>query len=93
MNPGIDYETKRARLDNQKYVGMTNDLKQRFALHNQGKIFSTQFRKPFKLIYYEAHQNKHDAAAREKFLKTGWGKNWINKTLQNYLGKKLGGQV
>lgn len=80
--------------DNQTYVGITNDLKKRFSLHNNGKVFATKGRIPFILIYYEAHHNKFDALTREKFLKTGWGKNWIKRTLKNYLAfKKLGGQV
>ena len=70
------------------YVGMTNDLRKRFALHNQGKVFSTKPRVPFVLDYYEAHHNQHDAATREKFLKTGWGKNWIARTLKYYLQSK-----
>jgi predicted GIY-YIG superfamily endonuclease len=39
------------------------------------------------LLYYEAHRDKFDAAKREKFLKTGWGKNWIRRTLKNSLKK------
>lgn len=75
------------------YVGMTNDLRKRVESHNQGKVLSTKNRIPLHLIYYEAHHNKYDAAAREQFLKSGWGKNWIKKSLQNYLNlKKLGGQ-
>ena len=83
----------RSLKDNDKYVGMTNDLRKRFVLHNDRKVFSTQNRAPFELIYYEAHLDKYDAATREKFLKTGWGKNWIGKTLRNSLSKKLGGRV
>lgn len=78
--------------DESFYVGITNDLKQRFGLHNQGKVFGSRLRKPYILAYYEAHNNKYDAAAREQFLKTGWGKNWIKRTLKNYIkSKKLGG--
>jgi putative endonuclease len=74
------------------YIGMTNDLKKRLDMHNRGKIFSTKSRAPFILGYYEAHHNKYDAASREQFLKSGWGKNWISRTLKNYLlSKKLGG--
>jgi len=67
------------------YVGITNDLINRFKLHNSGKVESTKKLKPFILIYYEAHNDRHDAAKREKFLKSGWGKNWIKRTLENYL--------
>jgi putative endonuclease len=64
----------------------------RIHFHNRGKVPATRFRIPLYLIYYEAHHNKYDAAARERFLKSGWGKNWIKRTLQNYFqSKKLGG--
>jgi len=71
--------------DENLYIGCTNDLKKRFKLHNQGKIDSTKSRIPLKLIYYEALINKHDAFTRERWLKTGWGRNQIEKTLQNFL--------
>lgn len=74
-------ESKR---DGSLYVGITNDLINRLKLHNDGKVYATRMRRPFKLIYYEAHTNKYDAAKREKFLKTGWGKNWIKRTLNYY---------
>ena len=79
--------------DNQNYVGMSNDLKLRFKSHNDGKNFSTKHRRPFILLYYEAHNDKHDAAQREKFLKTGWGKNWIQKTIKNYLYSQKVGRI
>ncbi|MFY9461897.1 MAG: GIY-YIG nuclease family protein [Candidatus Sungiibacteriota bacterium] len=82
-------ESKR---DSDFYVGLTNDLRSRIEKHNKNQVFATKFRTPFALVYYEAHFNKNDAAAREQFLKTGWGKNWVQRTLKNYLeSKKLGG--
>lgn len=54
-------------------------------MHNAGKIESTKTRKPFTLIYYEAYRNEKDAFQREKWLKTGWGRNQIKKSLSNYL--------
>jgi putative endonuclease len=81
-----------SKIDSDKYVGMTNNLKRRFDMHNSGKVPSTRNRYPFKIIYIETYINQHDAAAREKFLKTGWGKNYLARVLKNYLtAKKLGG--
>ena len=77
-----------SKKDSDIYTGITNDLRRRVKMHNNGKVFSTQFRTPFELIYYEAHHNKHDAAGREKFLKTGWGRNWIKKTLKHFYESK-----
>lgn len=67
------------------YTGCTNNLKQRLEMHNSGKVFSTHLRQPFRLIFYEVMLNKHDAFLREQWLKTGWGRNHLNKILKNYL--------
>jgi putative endonuclease len=74
--------------DGKLYVGCTNNLVRRFSLHNEGKVDSTKNRKPFKLIFYEAFIDKHDAFTREHWLKTGWGRNQIQKILKNYLISK-----
>lgn len=66
------------------YVGYSNDLIKRLKEHNSGEVFSTKPYRPFYLIYYEAYRNKKDAIIREKFLKSGWGKNYIKKTLKYY---------
>ena len=71
--------------DKKLYTGFTNNLKNRLNKHNQGKIFSTKSRRPFKLIYYEAYLSEEDAKKREKYLKTGWGRNYIKKNLQKTL--------
>ena len=75
----------RSRKDKDLYTGCTNDLKKRILLHNQGKVYATHERTPFDLIFYEAFINKHDAFAREQWLKTGWGRNQLQKILNNFL--------
>jgi putative endonuclease len=67
-----------------KYVGFTSDLKKRVKEHNDGMTYSTKSGRPWKLIYYEAIPNKADAINREKYLKSGWGKQFISKTLSHY---------
>lgn len=51
------------------YVGFSEDLKQRFAFHNQGGVKSTSPNRPWRLVYYEAYQDKKDATKRERQLK------------------------
>jgi putative endonuclease len=53
--------------------------------HNRGKVFSTQYRFPFELIYYEACLNEQDSRAREKYLKSGPGKRYIKNRLKQFL--------
>ena len=81
-------ESKR---DENLCVGCTNDLKNRLLLHNSGRIVSTAKRTPLQLVYYEAFINQQDAFAREKWLKTGCGRNQLRKILSNYFNKNLGG--
>ncbi len=77
----------RSQKDQKLYTGYTNDLKRRISEHNSGENFSTSPRTPFALIYYEAYINRNDAKNREKFLKTGWGRNKKKKVLKNYYSK------
>ena len=51
------------------YTGSTNDLRDRFKLHNAGKVFSSKRYIPWKLIYYEAYNSEKLARIREKNLK------------------------
>ena len=74
--------------DNKLYIGHTNDLKRRIKEHNSGFTLSTRYRKPFKLIYYESYVNLNDALEKEKFLKTGWGKNYLKRTLKFYFKRQ-----
>ena len=70
--------------DGDLYIGCTNNLRERLRLHNLGKVQSTKSRKQFILIYYEAYLNKKDGFEREKFFKTGWGRNYIKRVLKNH---------
>lgn len=55
--------------DKATYIGFTNDLKRRLEEHNSGKSLSTKWRRPFKLLYYEAYLSEEDAKRREHNLK------------------------
>lgn len=67
------------------YTGATRDLRKRFKRHNNNKIVATKGRGPFDLIYYEACLNEQDAFVREKFLKSGPGKQYLKKRLKRFL--------
>ena len=72
-------------LDQNFYTGYTDNLNRRIKEHNNGKVKSTTNRRPFKLVYWEGCLNRHDAAKREKYLKTAWGKRYIKNRIKNYL--------
>jgi len=71
--------------DGRFYTGSTGDLRARFRDHNVGRVHSTAYRRPLKLIYYEACMHVGDARRRERFLKTGKGKRYLNNRLKESL--------
>ena len=73
----------RSFIDGDFYVGSTYDIKKRLAEHNRKNVPATRDRTPLEVIYYEAFRNKYDAFFREKWLKTGWGRKYLRKTLHN----------
>ena len=75
----------RSKKDGKWYTGYTDNLRKRFKMHNSNQIPSTKGRGPFELIYYEACLNQQDATTREKFLKSGPGKQYLKKRLKRFL--------
>ena len=75
----------RSTKDGQFYVGLTRNLRARLLAHNNGQVTSTKRRVPLELIYWEGCLNESDAARREKYLKSAWGKRYIKGRLRQYL--------
>ncbi|MDI6765364.1 MAG: GIY-YIG nuclease family protein [Bacteroidota bacterium] len=69
--------------DGKHYTGSTNDIKRRLKEHNSGKTKSTKSRCPFELIYTEEFEDGDDAKQREKYLKTGKGREEIKQILSD----------
>ncbi|MGD0457181.1 MAG: GIY-YIG nuclease family protein [Terriglobia bacterium] len=59
----------RSLRDKGLYVGSTRDLETRLRLHNDGAVRSTSPRRPFELIFYEAHRS--DATLATVLDRTG----------------------
>lgn len=77
------------KTDKSWYIGQTNNLKRRLFEHNSGVGACTTSLKEkgsWKLIYAEAYLNKQDAIGRERFLKGGSGRKYLQKQLMHYFG-------
>ncbi|MCO6359141.1 GIY-YIG nuclease family protein [Roseivirga pacifica] len=59
------------------YVGLTSDLDGRIDRHNKGYERTTKPYAPFKLIYSETHSTRAEARKREKYFKSGVGKEFL----------------
>ena len=75
----------RSKKDQDFYVGYTADLKERLDLHHRGQVSSTKNRRPLELVYYEMSLSQEDTLHREMYLKTAYGKKYIDKRLKQFL--------
>ena len=83
MNNQMDYYIYVLRSDDFKrnYVGFTSNVDARLNQHNQGKTRSTKAFRPWKLLYYERYGTKKEAIERERFLKSGQGRDFIKQKI------------
>ena len=62
-------------------VGMTEDLERRLKEHTCGKVGATKYRRPLALIHSECHSKPEEARTREKYLKSGKGREELRKII------------
>jgi putative endonuclease len=63
------------------YVGLTNNLERRVLQHQQGRERTTRSYRPFILIHTEQFASRPEARNREKWLKSGIGKEWLKSSV------------
>ena len=59
------------------YIGYTADLDKRLKSHNEGRSFWTRNKGPWQIIHSEVLDTRGEAMIREKYLKTGVGRDFI----------------
>ena len=64
---------------------MTNDLERRLMEHNTGHVKPTKAYIPWKIIYGEKCLSREEARAREKFFKSGSGREFRNEILWKHI--------
>ena len=70
----------RSLKNKKRYTGFTSkDPLIRLQEHNSGANAFTRANKPFVLIYFEFFEEEYRARRREKFLKSGSGRNFLDK--------------
>ena len=69
------------------YKGQTSDLEKLIERHNSHKSGSMRYtykqKGPWRLIYPEEYSTRSEAMKRERFLKSGQGREWINDYILN----------
>lgn len=64
----------KSQKDGRIYIGLSSNIKRRILEHNSGYTFSTKGFRPWKLIYKEEVKDRKEARIREKYFKSGFGK-------------------
>ena len=62
-----------------RYVGITNDLSRRLGEHRSGHSKAGQIIGKFNVIHTESFTDHKSARIKEKFLKSGQGRKWLDK--------------
>jgi putative endonuclease len=62
-----------------RYVGITNDLARRLREHRAKRSKGSQILGDFYVLLTEEYPNHKLARVREKFLKSGQGRKWLNE--------------
>ncbi|MFC5682658.1 GIY-YIG nuclease family protein [Flavobacterium sp. MAHUQ-51] len=68
--------------DGRLYKGHTSDIDKRIKEHNSGKTKSTKAYKPWNLVYFEVFNTREEAVLREKYFKSGIGREFLKEKLE-----------
>ena len=74
-----------SKTENKFYIGYTDNIDRRIDEHITLKTLSSKRIKNLIPVYYEACMSKKDARCRELQLKTGFGRGYLRKRLEDYL--------
>lgn len=80
--------TDKKRKREEFYVGVTNNLKSRLFKHKNKSVKTTKSFNKIDFIYCEICLNKTDAIKRELQLKTGFGRGYLKRRLENYINMR-----
>jgi len=76
------------------YIGITDFILKRYNEHltGEGAKYTLQY-KPVKVLHWEEYLSRQEAAAREQWLKTGFGRKWIARELNAGRLRQAGGEM
>ena len=64
------------------YKGSTQDIEKRLIIHNQGLVNYSSKHRPWELVLFEQFETRGEAMKREKWYKTGTGRDWIKSQIE-----------
>ncbi len=76
--------------DGIRYVGSGENVEERLRRHNKGDYKFTKGHQPWRVVYKEECGNRSGAMRREKFLKSGQGRKFLDDILSKPAGSSNG---
>lgn len=69
--------------DGVRYIGSTQNVEERLRRHNQGDYRFTKGHRPWKMIYREEVSSRSVAVKRERFWKSGVGRQELKRIMRS----------
>jgi putative endonuclease len=63
------------------YKGSTSNIEERLRWHNEGLVNFTSKHRPWILVHQEHFNTRAEAIKKEKYFKTGVGRDWIRDNI------------
>ncbi len=80
----------RSKTTGRSYTGHTANPAQRLGQHNHGVTLSTKSRGPWELVHQEEFATRAEAMRREKFLKSGKGREELGRIMKQGARSSVG---
>ncbi len=68
-----------------RYTGYTGNLERRLQEHNSGKCKTTKSSTGWQVIYRESFDSRSEAMSRERWLKSGKGRDFLRSLISKAL--------
>jgi len=69
----------RSTVTGRRYFGSCEDLTNRLRQHNAGESKATRHGTPWRLVHTESFRTRAEAMARERYYKTGRGRDQLDR--------------
>ncbi|HEV2388234.1 MAG TPA: GIY-YIG nuclease family protein [Candidatus Acidoferrales bacterium] len=86
MSEGVYVYVLRSLHSQRQYIGITKDLESRLREHNSGRTRATKAGAPWEIVRSEEYPDRTGAAQRERFLKSGTGRQQLRALLAGRRG-------
>ena len=71
-------------IEGYRYIGMSENVMKRLEQHNNKMVHSTKHGTNWRIIHLEKYTTLSEAVRRERWLKTGVGRDWLSNNVPDW---------